>query len=80
MVKRPSFARAPTASDWKPAAPVVGPATFIHATKEFGAGASSKKVIVTNSVTFTLLSFVQVGEAGAGMVMPMLIETCELAR
>ena len=76
MVMRPFVARAPTVLDWMLAAPVVGPAFFIHATRESGAGAGSKKVIATNSVTSTLLSFVQVGEAGAGMEVPKLLETC----
>ena len=80
MVMRPSVACAPTVSDWKTAALAVGPATFIRAAKEFGAGAGSKKVIGTNSATFTLLSFVQVAEAVAGTGMPMRIETCVLAR
>ena len=62
------------------AAPEVGPAIFIHATRGPGAGAGSKKAIATNSVTSTLLSFVQVGEAGAGTVIPKLIETCALAQ
>ena len=76
----PSVACAPPASDWKPAAPVVGPATFTHATKEFGADASSKKVIATNFVTSILLSFVQVEEVGAGTVAPKQIETCALVQ
>ena len=78
LVMRQSVACVPTELDWKLAAPEVGPAFFILATRGLGAGAGLKRVTATNFVTSTRRSYVPAGEAGVGTEAPTRIVMCAL--
>ena len=80
LVMRQSVACVPTELEWRLAAPEVGPAFFILATRGLGAGAGLKRVTATNFVTSTRRSYVPVGEAGVGMEAPTRIEMCALVQ